>query len=832
VVIHSVEEADGASFLTMELVAGKTLADFITKDGLPLERFFQIAIPLADAIRAAHQRGITHRDLKPANIIVSDEDGRPKVLDFGLAKLKEEIRGTVGASTISGSEVTAAGRILGTVSYMSPEQAEGKAVDHRSDIFSLGIILYEMATGARPFQGDSNMSVLSSIIKDTPKSITELNPRVPRELARVIRRCLEKDPERRLDSAKDLRNDLEDIKRELDSGELRLAARAATDTHGRGRRPWLLVAAGVALIVVATAVFWWWIGRRSPAGGAPPAVNFVQLTSLRGVEAFPSLSPDGKWLAYTGDAAGNWDIYLQSISGQNPINLTKDSPAADYQPAFSPDGQSIAFVSDREGGGIFVMGLTGENVRRISDVGFNPAWSPDGRELAYATVAATLDPYSRQGVSELWVVKVATGEKRRVVTVDVMQPQWSPHGKRIAFWGLPVGSSRRDIWTVAAAGGTPVPVTSDEALDWSPVWSPDGGWLYFASDRGGALNLWRIAIDEDTGAVRGTPQGVPAPSKWVGHLTFSLDGSKLAFCSFTGSSNIQRFRLDPKSATIRDSGQWVTSSSRSQFTGPMFVDVSPDGRSLVFDAGQPQEDLFICDADGSHLRALTDDPAWDRGPRWSPDGRQVGFYSDRSGQWESWIINRDGSGLKPLGAPYHMPIWSPDGSRMTAVDFREGITFILDGHKSWAEQSPEVLRGPASDRESALATRLTDLLGSVPGPVPSASSFMATSWSPDGNSVAGYTGEGIAIYSLPSKQYHVLTRDGGTWPCAWLNDNRRILYLRQDRLALVDTDSRKVMEVLSVLPDTLGRFTISRDNQELYIVRASNEADIWLANLK
>jgi len=596
VVIHSVDEAGGIHFLTMELVPGKTLAHFIPKEGLPLERFFQIAIPVADAIRAAHQRGITHRDLKPANIIISDEDGRPKVLDFGLAKLKEEIRATVGASTISSGQVTADGRILGTVAYMSPEQAEGKAVDHRSDIFSLGVILYEMATGARPFRGDSNMSVLSSIIKDTPKPITELNPHLPRELARVVRRCLEKDPERRFDSAKDLRNDLEDIKRELDSGELRVAARAATGTRGRGRRPWLLAAAGAALIILATAAFWWWIGRGSPAGQAPPAVNFVELTSLRGVEAFPSLSPDGKWLAYTGDAAGNWDIYLQSVSGQNPINLTKDSPAADYQPAFSPDGQSIAFGSDREGGGIFVMGLTGENVRRISDVGFNPAWSPDGREIACATVAATVSNYDRQGISEVWVVEVGTGEKRRVVTVDAMQPHWSPHGKRIAFWGVPPGSSRADIWTVAAAGGAPVPVTSDEPRDWSPAWSPDGGWLYFATDRGGALNLWRVAIDEDTGAVRGAPQTVPAPSKWIGHLTFSLDGSKLAFCSFTGIRNIQRFGLDPESVAIRDSGQWVT--SRSQFASSPFLHLSPDGKSLVYnDRIEPVDPEWIRSAE-------------------------------------------------------------------------------------------------------------------------------------------------------------------------------------------------------------------------------------------
>src|SRR3990172_3572461 len=218
VTVHSVEEAQGVHFITMELVRGKTLSEVIPRKGLSLAKFFEIAIPLADAVAAAHEKGVLHRDLKPDNLMLSDE-GRLKILDFGLAKLKPEA-GVSGISEQPTNARTEEGRIVGTVVYMSPEQAEGKALDSRSDIFSLGIVLYEMATGERPFQGETTASVLSSILKDTPKSVTEINPALPSLVGRIVRRCLVKDAENRYQTAKDLRNELQELKREVDSGEV------------------------------------------------------------------------------------------------------------------------------------------------------------------------------------------------------------------------------------------------------------------------------------------------------------------------------------------------------------------------------------------------------------------------------------------------------------------------------------------------------------------------------------------------------------------------------------------------------------------------------------
>ncbi|MGH9333835.1 MAG: serine/threonine-protein kinase, partial [Vicinamibacteria bacterium] len=208
--LYSIEETEGLYFLTMELVTGETLSERIPVGGLPLKKFFPIAIPIADALAAAHERGVVHRDLKPGNVMIG-EDGRVKVLDFGLAKLDPE-----GASGLMGEiSATQEGHVIGTVSHMSPEQAEGKFIDHRTDIFSLGVLLYEMCTGHLPFAGDSPTAILSSILKDAPSAVNEVNPKLPRELGRVIKRCLAKDPDRRYQTAVDVRNELEEIEYEL-----------------------------------------------------------------------------------------------------------------------------------------------------------------------------------------------------------------------------------------------------------------------------------------------------------------------------------------------------------------------------------------------------------------------------------------------------------------------------------------------------------------------------------------------------------------------------------------------------------------------------------------
>src|SRR5580765_6927145 len=417
VTIFSVEEAAGVPFLTMELVDGTPLDARIPRRGMELPELLSIAVPLADAVGSAHERRIVHRDLKPSNIMIG-RDGRLKVLDFGLAKLRTDAAGAAEASGLTVERFTAEHSVLGTAAYMSPEQAEGRAVDPRSDIFSLGILLYEMATGQRPFTGETSMSVLSAIIKDTPQPAAAVNPRVAPELDRVIRRCLAKDPARRYQSAIDLRNDLEELAQAVPSRRRRAGAAA-----------WLAMGAVTAASIVVAA----YLFARGRDERVRPA-TFTRLTSMPGREWFPSLSPDGKWVVFGAETEGNFDIFLQSTSAtSNAVNLTKDSPDDDDMPALSPDGERIAFRSSRDGGGLFVMGRTGEAVKRLTRVGFNPAWSPDGTRIAFASSRMDINPQNSEGESELWVVGASGGEPRMLFGGDAVQPNWSPHNRRIVF---------------------------------------------------------------------------------------------------------------------------------------------------------------------------------------------------------------------------------------------------------------------------------------------------------------------------------------------------------------------------------------------------------------
>ena len=296
--LHSIEQHDDVLFLTMEFIEGKTLSELIPRGGMTMGQLLHLAIPLVDAIAAAHDRKVTHRDLKPANVMVTD-DGRVKVLDFGLAKLEQEIP-LAGDATMTARPITRDGLIMGTFAYMSPEQAQGRPVDSRSDIFSLGILLYEMATAERPFKGDTHLSLLSSILRDTPPTVTEIRGDLPRDVGRIVRRCLAKDPEERYQTAKDLRNDLRLLKEDFDSGSL---DRERSDL-GRTRitrhpfQAWNTIRFGAVTIVVvliALGAGWRWYSRSRVR---PPAQPFESIAMKRltntGDASLAAISPDGR----------------------------------------------------------------------------------------------------------------------------------------------------------------------------------------------------------------------------------------------------------------------------------------------------------------------------------------------------------------------------------------------------------------------------------------------------------------------------------------------------------------------------------------------------------
>ncbi len=726
--LYGLEHLEGQHVLVMELVGGEGLDERLARGPIPLDETIAIALQIASALEAAHEHGIVHRDLKPANVMVTD-DGTVKVLDFGLATTRSGRSPEPGLSvspTLS-RETTLEGTILGTAAYMSPEQARGRRTDRRADIWAFGAMLWEMLTGQALFAGETVIDVMAAVIDSEP-DWSRLPAGCPAALTAVLRRCLEKDPARRMRDAGDVA---------LELGEALAGERAPAAAPPRGR-PWLPWA-GAGAVALAAALFA--ILRGSGAVAPPPTVSVSPLTQTGGLEVQPTISPDGKLVAYASRATGNWDIYLVRAGGGTGIDLTADSPADDLEPAFSPDGEEIAFRSERDGGGLFVMGATGESVRRLTSFGYNPSWSPGGRRIVFSTESVTEYPDAREGLASLWTVDVSTGRTARVPDdLDAVQPAWSPHGGRIAFWGLPANSGQRDIWTVAVDGSHAVRVTADPDLDWSPAWSPDGRFLYFSSDRGGSLNLWRVGIDESTGRVTSRPQAVTVPSRWCGQEAFAADGTTMVYTALDRRANAERVAFDARALRVEGTPEAVTRGT------VVYAEAapSPDGSRLALTTEGRREDLYILGVADHVLRRLTDDPAKDRGPAWTPDGRRVAWYSDRSGRYEIWWIRPDGSGLQQVtsgGEFIDQPVFSPDGSRFASVDAREPVVVSLTAGLPTAA---------VEDLPSYGANEY----------------FWPTSWSPDGLLLAGEGWSasrgaplpGVVIYSLAGRTYRTVGR--------------------------------------------------------------------------
>ncbi len=822
--IHDVGEHDGQPFIVMSLLRGQTLKDRMGNRPMKVQDVVDYGIQIADALEAAHAKGVLHRDIKPANIFVTERN-EATLLDFGLAKLASAARGdgeadTSKAATRTATElVTRPGTTLGTVAYMSPEQALGEEVDARSDLFSVGVVLYEMATGSRPFKGATAAATSNEIINKPPAALPALQAAIPPELERIVLKALEKDRALRYQTASDIGADLKRLRRTLQAG-----SGSAVDAVGLGRRParptaWTIAAATGAVVL---ALFLALAANRMLRSRESAPVSFQNAVSARvtdqpGPELFPSLSPDGRSIVYVARATDNWDIYLQRVGGQKPNNLTADSPVDDNHPAFSPDGERIAFQSDRNGGGIYLMGATGESVQRLTDFGYHPAWSPDGKEIVFASTIIAR-PESRQSSnSQLWVVTVATGERRRLEIKgggDAIQPSWSPNGHRIAYWGS-IASGQRDIWTVAATGGEAVSVTEDAAIDWNPVWAPEGRYLYFSSDRGGSMNLWRTPIDERSGRVLGPPEAITTPSPDSAQITFSRDGRRLAYVQRVATRNLQKIPFDRTVEKAIGEPAWVTRGSKLA----VMPEMSPQGDSLAFFTIAPsQEDIFVAAADGSGLRQLTDDAYKDRVPRWSPDGKRIAFMSNRSGKYEIWVIDQDGSGLRqvtftPGKGGTSLPVWSPDGTRL-AYTIGNDTTYVIDLRKPWAEQSPQALPR-----------------------VGAAEWFQGFTFSADGRTLAGFIMQrsglsaGIATYSFESKRYDTLT-DFGLYP-VWLKDGQRLIFCSKEKLYRVDVASKKVSEVMYAAlsartGEMLGAASLSPDKSTLYFAQGTIEADVWV----
>jgi len=800
--IHEVGETDeGQLYLAMACYDGETLKQRLQRGPLPIDEALETAQQIARGLVKAHRSGIVHRDIKPANLMIT-VDEIVKILDFGIAKLA----GAAGLTRIGSS--------LGTPGYMSPEQARGEEVDHRTDVWSLGAVLYEMVTGRRPFRGEHDQAVLYALFNQEPDPVEQLRPDAPPELVRIIGRMLAKDPDRRYLTAAEALADLRALygpvtgtgtRTGMTGGLTGTTSVPALPSAAAPRRRRWWRAALLAAVVLGAALAAYRIlgnGRQAP-GPLPP--SYRQLTFLPGKEGFPSISPDGLSFVFTKSEEGRSHIYRQRVvGGANYNDLSNDPTADDTQPEFSPDGDHIAFRSNREGGGIFIMGATGESPRRLTDFGYNPSWSPDGQEIVFATEGVA-DPRGRTAPSQIWRVRVAGGEKSLVYAGDAVQPRLSPHGRRIAYWGRERGS-RRTIWTRPAGGGNPVRVTDDEYLNWNPVWSPDGGFLYFTSNRGGPMNFWRVAIDEDSGRLRSDPEPLNTPAPRCAFLSFSRDGHSFIYATEEGASNIARLTLDPRTGSVIGAPAAVTQGAQAVEA----IDISPDGKWLAFNTAAPQEDLYVIHPDGTGLRLLTTGGAKNRVPRWSPDGSLIAFYSDRDGQFRGWTIRPDGSAPQRVSnaSPLYNLVWSPDGKRLACNAGTIQDLSLLDLTRPLAERQPQPLPRP-------------------PQPI---SPF---SWSRNGERLLGVTDldPGVFFYSFSARRYQRLTH-GVARSAVWLGDSRTVLYISDGKVMIVDAESRIPRELYASPANAeLKAACASPDGRAIYIVHSMQEGDIWLGSL-
>ncbi len=666
ITVYDIDAESGADFIVMEHVPGRSLDRVIAGRPLPLGEALRYAVQIADALAAAHDAGIIHRDLKPGNVLVSDE-GRVKVLDFGLAKLTDPQWADPAAATESwrySEPQTEQGTILGTVAYMSPEQAEGRAVDARSDIFSFGAVFYEMLTGRRPFDGESRISTLAAIVHSEPPAVTELAPFVPREVERVVHRCLRKQPDRRVQTAADLKLALEDLKEESDSGRL-TGIPAPPPVRRRSLfRPLFAVGFTLCLAAVAIGSSFYWMRHNSRVPRAVP------LTSAPGVEDYAAFSPDGNQIAYSwnGEKQDNYDIYVQVAPGDQPLRLTSN-PEPELRPAWSPDGRQIAFQRGLDSPDTWVIGALGGPERKIVD-GFRPGgWTPDGTELI------VFDGRT------IWAAPVMSGRRRQITWPPAgfadSEPALSPDGKHLAFvrtHGL--STSVSDIYRIdfrtAGPQSVPARITHVRARIHGLTWTRDSREIIFSSVHTGAASLWRVPASG--GGLRPLEGAGPDAVR----PAMSPEGGRLAYTTRVLDTNIWRVATDTDGRRITAfheiSARPITRSNRQD----RFPQFSPDGRKLIFISERSGMDqIWVSDPDGGDAVQLTSfagaSPSY--WPRWSPDGRQIAFVARPGENVDVYIVNAAGGDLHPfanLPGNELWPDWSRDGKWIFYSTFRDG----------------------------------------------------------------------------------------------------------------------------------------------------------------
>ncbi|HYW46448.1 MAG TPA: protein kinase [Bryobacteraceae bacterium] len=690
--IYDISSSEGTDFIAMEFVAGKTLDQLIGKSGLPLKNTLKYSIQIADALARAHSAGIVHRDLKPANIIVG-EDGRVKLLDFGLAKLTEPTDDSEGATatlTATDAPQTEEGSIVGTIAYMSPEQAEGKKVDARSDIFSFGSVLYEMVTGRRAFEGGSKLSTLSAILHKEPQPLVDLAPNLPAELEKIISRCLRKDPERRAQHAGDIKLALEELREESESGKLSPASQsAAAQAPARRSFPLAAILSGAAVLLAAAGAFLWM--KRSPS--APAGTEWVQITNFADSVSQPALSPDGRMLTFIRGPKtfiGPGQVYIKMLPSGDPVQLTHDD-LNKMSPAFSPDGSRIAYSTNTPplGWDTWVVPVLGGDPR---------VWLPNAAGLVWCDRSKLLFSEIKEKPLHMGLVTAAenrTGERDLYLPAHqrgmAHRSYLSPDGKSILVVEMNERGDFDPCRLLPAEGNSPgKQVGPPDGECTFAAWSPHGEWMYFSSNAGGVFHTWRRRFPDGP-----LEQITSGPTEEEG-IAMAADGR--SFVTAVGERQ--------SSVWVHDSQGDRQISVEGQAFQPKFT---PDAKKLLYRVrtGSGSE-LWVAELGSNHTEPLLPGfPAgvsagqgavWSAGYDISPDGRQVVFFSrDREGKLRLWLtpLDRRTPPRQIPGVEGEQPVFGPSGE----VFFRriEGPSAFLYSVREDGSELRKVFETPVVD---------------------------------------------------------------------------------------------------------------------------------------
>ena len=803
--------------LVLELVEGETLADRIGRGPIPCAAALGIARQIAEALDLAHERGIVHRDLKPGNIKITTDDV-VKVLDFGLAKaLDSDFDSGSGGELSAVPTVTLHGTregvILGTAAYMSPEQARGKAVDKRTDIWAFGCVLYEMLTGVVAFRGETVSDTIVAILERSP-DLSRLPASTPPRVRLLLHRCLQKEGRRRLRDIADARIEIDDAIAQ--PGESQAAS--STVAPARGRWPSWQVASVLAAGVAAAAGIGWAAGRRETVA-APSFNRMIRLVSTPAHEFAPVISPDGKWVAFLSNARGPTDVWVKFIAGGDPVNLTASSDVTVQSQdgigglAISPDGALIGFQGQAplQLGAFWVIPAPiGGAARRILPTGSSGLqWSPDGKRIAYVKTGGALGDAlavaDADGQNEVLIVK-------RQGARHVHWLRWDPAGRFVYFnHGIQSANAEpTEIFRAPVAGGPTERVVATARRALFPFPTPDGeGLLYAANPDGVDLSLWwkHLPTGRDYRVTTGVGE--------YGAPSVSSDGQRLVGAVLAVQQSLQRIAVtfDPP-ATL----QPLTEG----FSGDFDPAWSPDGNRLVFSSSRTgNRTLWTARGDLTQATPLTSGVALDERPVYSPDGQQIAFVSDRGGRRGIWLISGDG------GAPRFV----------AAADVIDTISWSADARHI-------VFSTPVGDAPGLVTM---DVASGATARVPTAAAATAPAWSPRDDVIAyieprGGSAGSFVKFITPAGQIVHNRRDApegqqfGNGFLSWSPDGRRLAAVSlpggfRGSIWIVEPDGavpfRKLVDLAA--GDLLRGVTWSHDGSSLIVSRIKRTGDIFVA---